>query len=346
MISDKLKVLNKVNEYDIHPDFTGGKMNIEISSGCNEDCIYCIYAAKGLHKKRKCIDEDFFYRVTKEAFDLGIEEIGLYMMGEPLTNPNIYKYVEYLKKEVGFKYVYISTNGLLCNQENIRKLAEAGIDSIKFSVSACTQKSFITHHGIDAFEVVLENIKNAHEYRCKHEKTFGLYLFYVLTRQNMHEEQMVNAVYGQYVDEIIIREIVDDLYQIKGVQEYLKISDNKKNVNGVTTVPCPQLFNRIIIDETGFLCTCCYAGDNLNKVINVENMTLADAVYSKEMEAIRRSHLENNIGHTICNRCINHVEEIMQPFSKKYGFEPVDNICYDRLDEMVKRFGGIHNGKK
>ena len=77
MISDKIKKGLKFSEFSDMPSYNGKTLNIEIASGCNEKCIYCEYSAQGLHKKSKFINEQFFYRITKEAKELGITDVGL-----------------------------------------------------------------------------------------------------------------------------------------------------------------------------------------------------------------------------------------------------------------------------
>ena len=73
MISDKMKLQTKnCDAYSVFPDFKGKTMNIEIVNMCNEKCIYCEYSAQGLHRQGGFIDDELFYKVTKEAKELGI----------------------------------------------------------------------------------------------------------------------------------------------------------------------------------------------------------------------------------------------------------------------------------
>ena len=188
MISDKIMAHSLTDKYVLKPDFHGATLNIEISNLCNEKCIYCEYSALGQHKAGGFINEELFYRVTKEAKLLGVTDVGLYMTGEPLTNPKVYDYIEYLKKQLKYEYVYISTNGILCTPDNLIKMVDAGIDSIKFSVSSSIKENFQKHHGVDAFDKVYENVKFAFEYRKKHNLNYKLYMFSIITIYNVDEE--------------------------------------------------------------------------------------------------------------------------------------------------------------
>ena len=340
MISEKIKEQN-ISEMSICPDFTGKTLNIEITNGCNENCIYCYPAACGHHKKVRMIDENFFYRVTKEARDLGITNVGLYTQGEPLVNPKVYEYVSYLKT-IGFPYVYISTNGILCTPKNLERLVNAGVDSIKFSVSGATKEGFQRHHGVDAFESVRQNIEYAYQYRTENKLSYRLFMFSIITRYNCEEKELIRKTFSPYVDELVFSNVKNGVFEIEGMDELLMVKDAEKDVieeAGIgRKIPCNQLFNRIVIDQDGYLHVCCDTIDVFTRVIDVKNISLKDAVYSKEMKRIRKMHLEHCIEHTICNRCAyGHVEGI-KSFDALDRDEMVSVEPVKRKAEILKRF--------
>lgn len=338
MISDRLKECRTVDEYTLEPSYIGKTLNIEITTMCNEKCIYCEYSARGLHKERKMIDDVFFKRVTKEAYELGITDVGLYMIGEPLMNPKVYEYIKYLKKDVGFQYVYISTNGLACTPSNLKKLVTAGLDSLKFSISGVSRETFLQHHGVDAFNLVRDNIIYASNYRKQVGSDMRLYIFAVLTKHNVHEKETLEALFGKYVDEITCVNVLPGMIGLKGMEEYLLLSEDIGE-DCSSNIPCAELFNKIVIDADGFLRSCCYAETDLTKVIDLRNIGLKEAVFGPDMQRIRKRHLENQIEHSICNRCVNRVIEEMYPLSECGGRESVTIEPFDYIAEMKKRFG-------
>lgn len=337
-ITQKLEEKRNIN-IDLYPDFTGKTLSIEISSGCNEKCIYCQYYAQGAHKKYRFIDDELFYRVTKEAKELGITDVGLYITGEPLTNPKVYDYVAYLKNIVQFDYVYISTNGLLLTPSNLVKLVDAGIDSIKFSVSGYDKESFLQHHGVDGFDLVYENIKNAYEYRKEKHLTYKLYMFSIITKYNEHYKEKFKALYEPYVDELVLADVMEN--GIKGVEKLLPQNRNSKSATaGLTkTIPCKDLFNRIAINQEGYLMACCY--DTTSRMSIVEDLkkcSLKEAVYGERMVAVRKRHMDKNICHTICNYCVNGIVEEMEPFAPQLGFENETVSIIDISGKIDERF--------
>lgn len=339
-ISDKINQYKENVELSLYPSFKGKSLNIEIASGCNERCIYCTYYARGTHKMAKMIDEKLFYRVTKEAYELGITDVGLYMTGEPLTNPNVYKYVDYLKNQIGFQYVYISTNGILLNPSNLEKLVNAGIDSIKFSVSGYDKKSFMQHHGVDAFEKVYQNIKYAFEYRKKNNLDYKLYMFSVITKYNETYKKKIEELYTPFIDEIVMSNVLSN-NSVKGVKELLSVTGNNKSItSGVTaTVPCNMLFNRISISENGYLLACCYDSSTKSCIVaDLHTCSLKDGVYGEAMVDLRKRHLENRLENTICNYCVRGIEEKVYPLTKEIDMEDCQMKNIDMTKEIKERF--------
>ena len=336
MISEKLETTRNVDEYSLTPSYVGKTLNIEITTMCNERCIYCEYSAMGLHRERKMIDEVFFKRITREAYELGITDVGLYMIGEPLMNPNVYEYIRYLKEDIGFKYVYISTNGIACTPKNLEKLVAAGLDSLKFSISGASRESFMKHHGVDAFDLVRDNIIYASNYRKKVASDMKLYIFSVLTKHNIQEKDALEKLFGSYVDEITCVKVLPGLIGLRGMEEYLML-DQDDGVDCSQQIPCSEIFNKIVVDAEGILRSCCYAETNLTKIIDLHNISLREAVYGTDMCRIRKMHLENRIEHSICNRCANRTMEDMYPLSEYGGKDKVTIETFDYAAEMKKR---------
>lgn len=338
MISNKLKEKKKFDE-QLRPSYVGKTLNIEITSKCNEKCIYCFHDINGSHGKMKNIDSELFYRVTKEAYELGVTDVGLYLSGEPLLNPDVYDYVKYLK-DIGFKYVYLSTNGLLCTPQNLRKLVEAGIDSIKFSLAAATKENFLKHHGVDAFEVVKENVKYAYEYRKQSGKKYALYAFCILTRFNKDERELMEQEYGPCVDEIIFTNVLDSVIPIKGFREYLMLEqDAAMNPKPRAVMPCPLAFNTIAVDEDGYLMICCTKSKSA-KVADLNKVSLKEGLYSDEFISLRRRLINKDVKGLVCEACCTtngeNLKEIKTLIDIDDNVEIVEHL--DATEEIRRRF--------
>ena len=64
--------------------------------------------------KKTHASNELVYRALKEAQEEGSEAVGLYATGEPFLNKKLEDFIKYAK-EIGFKYVFVTTNGAAAN---------------------------------------------------------------------------------------------------------------------------------------------------------------------------------------------------------------------------------------
>jgi len=347
-ISKRLNKLHVLpNELSVCPPITEKtQINIDISTYCNQKCIYCLGNHIGEHDHNHFINESLFYRVAREAFELGVREIGVYASGDPLTNPKIYDYIAFLK-ELGYTYIFTSTNGLLCTPDNMKKLASAGLDSIKFSISAASEKQFTAHHGVSGFEKVYDNIKFAWEYRKANGLKYKIYIFSIITKQNMHEVENMRNAFKPYCDEFLTSKMLNPFNAYIGCE---RLFDEQPaddiSISVINKLPCSMLFSRVNINAEGHLCICCHQytgpGAIAVSVADLNNTSLKDAYYCDAFKVIREKHISGNIQNTICNRCINGTQETMYSIRSACTGEPFSLDSIDISAVVDKAFPKNH----
>jgi MoaA/NifB/PqqE/SkfB family radical SAM enzyme len=105
-------------------------IDIAISINCNLNCKMCGYR-EPIGDEKGLKTEDVF-RLLRDAKELGLENIS-FSGGEALIRKDIFDIVSYAK-ELKINEIAIVTNGTLVNEENARKLIEAGITSVNISL--------------------------------------------------------------------------------------------------------------------------------------------------------------------------------------------------------------------
>ncbi len=101
----------------------------------------------------------------KEAYQEGFRGVGYYSTGEPFVSPNLAgEYVRWAK-EIGYDYVYITTNGGAVEFDKIKEVIDAGLDSIKFSINGTNRENYILVHGRDDFDRVIQNLQCTYQYK-------------------------------------------------------------------------------------------------------------------------------------------------------------------------------------
>ena len=152
-------------------------VKVELSGRCNYRCGYCALATRA-KQPQKDMDPVFFRRIAIEMRDAGVEELGLFYIGESFINPTLLvDCISYAKMIAGFPYVFLTTNGSLATYERVRACMEAGLDSLKFSINAATPEQFETIMGVKGslFERALDNLQDAWKVRQRGGYKCGLY---------------------------------------------------------------------------------------------------------------------------------------------------------------------------
>ena len=141
-----LKKANRADLYCLEPPFPHTNFLIETSNACNHSCIFCGH--QKMKRKVGKIDTNFLYDILQQAYDLGTREVGFYATGEPFLVKELPDYIR-RAKEIGYDYVYLTSNGSLATPECIRSVIDAGLDSIKFSINAPERRMYEFIHGKD-----------------------------------------------------------------------------------------------------------------------------------------------------------------------------------------------------
>ena len=114
-----LKKMDRSELYSLEPPFPKSNFLIETSNACNHECIFC--AHQKMKRKVGKIKKELVFDLLQQAYDLGTREVGFYATGEPFLVPELPEYIK-RAKDIGYTYVYLTSNGLLATPEKIEPL--------------------------------------------------------------------------------------------------------------------------------------------------------------------------------------------------------------------------------
>jgi MoaA/NifB/PqqE/SkfB family radical SAM enzyme len=285
-------------------------VKIELTGRCNFACSFC--ARSQVLRDQKDMDKAFFRRIVKDMRDAGVEELGMFYLGESFLCKWLPEAIEYAKHEVGFPYVFLTTNGSISTPQRVDDCIRAGLDSLKFSFNYCDEEQFkdIAKVKPALYRKMLENVKAAHPVRELVAKQTGhrcgLYASYI-QYDGAQGEKMAKAVEE-------IKPFVDEVYGLPLYNQANLISDdgtwdftagNRGRLDNLRDpLPCWAVFTEGHITWDGHLSACCFDHDGRFHMGDLKELDFMEAWNSKRFQELRGAHLKKNVEGTVCEGCV------------------------------------------
>lgn len=320
-----LKKANREELYSLEPPFPKSNFLFELSNACNHACIFC--AHQKMRRKVGSIDKNFAFDILQQAYDLGTREVGFYATGEPFLVKDLPDYIK-KAKEIGYTYVYLTSNGSLATPEKIRAVVDSGLDSLKFSINAPEREMYAFIHGRDDFDQVVEHLKYVNEYRRESRREFKIYVTGILTKFTEGMKDKYFEVFDGLADQIVFKTVYNQGGYMPEIDTLLRCDcDNE------TYRRCNLPFDAISITHEGYLSIENADYENMLIVADLNKVSLKEGWYGEKMKEMRRKFMENDLGGTLCDGCVNHACRPARPLMPEYS----EIEEYDFSDTLVRK---------
>lgn len=246
--------------------------------------------------------------------DSGVEEIGLFYIGESTMSPALLvKCLKHVKQALQFPYVFLTSNASLVNSMLVGELMENGLDSLKWSVNAATPDQFKETMGVKPklFEQALANIEAAWRTREAHGYKTRLYASSIKFDGEQQErmEEMLRARVRPYVDEHywlpLFKEMQSPLAEKNKARGWKPNAGNSGRLdNMVDPLPCWAAFSEGHLRVDGHLSACCFGSDDTFDMADLNEVSFMDGWNSLSFQALRKKHLSGDVHGTACESCI------------------------------------------
>jgi MoaA/NifB/PqqE/SkfB family radical SAM enzyme len=301
------------NTTEIQPEYRAEivpipkSVKIELTSQCNFQCGFCSHANTNNHC---AMDKDEYKRIVKELADAGVEELGLFYIGESMMVPWLPEAISYAK-EVGIPYVFLTTNGSLATPDKVKAIMEAGLDSLKFSFNNSDAEQFRKVVGIAPrwYAKIIHNIKEAKRVRDEGGYKTKLYASSI-KYDGDQQERMQSAV-----NEIITS--LDEHYWLPLYSFGAQATENEKALGmkpGAGNpgrleamrppLPCWAVFKEGHITSGGKMSACCFDSADKWAMADLTKTSFVDGWNSEEYQKLRKAHLNMDVHGTACEECI------------------------------------------
>lgn len=321
----RLKTANRTNLYSLYPPFPKTNFLMEVSNACNHECIFC--AHQKMKRKIGKIDKNFAFDILQQAYDLGTREVGFYATGEPFLVVDLADYIK-RAKEIGYTYVYLTSNGALATPERIRDVIDAGLDSIKFSINAPERKLYKFIHGHDDFEKVIEHLKYLNEYRKEINGNFKIYVTGILTKYTENMQDEYHRLFDHLSDQVVFKYVYNQGGYMPEIEKYLKCDSDKAERR-----KCNLPFDAISVTYEGYLSVENADYEDMLVVADLNKTSLKDGWYGEKMTEMRRRFMDDELAGTLCDGCVHRCLKEARPTLSEFS----DVQLYDFDDSLVRQ---------
>lgn len=303
-----MKITEKIDRITgIPPEYRGTNLpapksvKVSLDDRCQFKCSFCSSSSQ---TSKSRLPWPTFTKLVDELVDAGVEELGVFYIGEPMLDERLADAVRYAKN-VGMRYVFCTTNGHLATRKRVRELFQAGLDSLKFSFNYYSGEQIQQVAGVapTVLGKIIRNIEDAYEERNNGGWRCGIYASSIALDE-AQQERMADAVAK-------IEPFVDEHYWLPrysfGGQrpDGAAVRGNTGRLdNPRPGVPCFAVFSEGHVTASGDISLCCFDSHSRWVVGNLRNMSFMQAWNAPRAQALRAAHLKGDLTGTECEACV------------------------------------------
>lgn len=304
---------------------------VDLTSYCNHTCNFC---SNPRLRHNSTMGLDMAKRVLREAYDLGTRDVGLYGTGESFVVRNLHDYVA-AAKAIGYEYVYITTNGAIATPDRAKKVLDAGLDSVKFSISAGKRETYKQIQGKDDFDKVVANLRWIAQYRQDTGLSYRIYVTMVYTDVTKDEVDILEKLVLPYVDEWDPHTLTNQCGN-KSDNNSLGFIE-QSNIRGrVKSEICFQPFTSFTVTPEGYVSGCVVDYQRTLIVGDLNRSTLAEIWHNEVYKSWRQRHIDGSVRGSICYNCIYNADEPITPLMPEYAeaLKGYDSTSFIQIDSI------------
>ena len=302
----------------IPPDYLKAKLpapksvKIEISPRCNYRCGFCALRTREVQPKWD-MDFGLFKRVTREMREAGVQEVGVFYLGESFMNPRLLvDCIAYLKRELAMPYVFLTSNASMAFPEAAEECMKAGLDSLKWSVNAADEQQFEQVMGVAGklFHRALDNVRAAWDVRHHGGYKTGLYASSI--RYDGAQQEKMELLLAERVRPYVDQHYWLPLYSMGAFATtreaelgYRPTAGNQGRIGALREpLPCWSAFTEGHVTAEGKLSACCFDATANWTMGDLNKVSFMDAWNSQPFVKLREAHLKKDVRGTVCQACV------------------------------------------
>ena len=298
-MSDLKKIEHTTASYGIRSEALDFPMMCVLSFTyiCNAKCPNCPYTNSEIrsdYKDRPFMQEDTFKIIADQCGPYGAW-VRISGGGEPMLHPQAVELIEYAKR-VGAK-VGLITNGSSFTEESSRRLLNANVDMIEFSVDAADEPTYDRVRKGLKWQTLGANVKRMVELRNQLKSATKIIASGI--NQSGVDIEAVAGFWEPIVDNFQKRK-----YLTWGINDPTKSADPTPYLPPEEQIPCPFIFERLNIDSRGKVMVCGFDIAAVTDMGNIHQKSIKEIWHGKGFEYYRQKHLTGRgTDIELCHQC-------------------------------------------
>lgn len=285
-------------------------LDIELTNYCNIHCNMCPVGTGVMKRNRGFMSDEVFGKILDNIKRYHIQGVRLIRWGEPTLHTRFLDWMEALKDEGVL--VHFNTNGLLLDEEMIRRIIDIKVDSVKFSFQGIDDLTYREMRSGGSYSKLLSIIKMMHAMR--RDRCPYISVTTSTTYESDEEILHFKKEISPYCDEVSVGKTKIQHIDI----ERMKLPKNRREVYerfmkadkcGMRRMAsCPEIWDKLSINWDGSVSACCQDYDNIMIVGNILEQDLKE-IFHDEKERYYREVLKNNNYEqlALCQNCYEYI---------------------------------------
>lgn len=278
-------------------------LDVELTNFCNFNCCFCPTGTKAMQRIRGHMPDNVADAIAENVKKYNIPAVRFIRWGEPTLHPKYLSILEKVKNAGAL--IHINTNGSLLDEEQIQKLLDMHLDSIKFSFQGADEGTYNEMREGGDYLRLLDMVRKFHEMRGEKDYPYTQ-ISTTLTGETAEQIEGFKSDIGDYcdyynvgytklnhlnVDTMNIDE--EEKKKIRRVQEHETINHTFRPV-------CVEAFDKLSINWNGDVTLCCGDYDNFMLVGNILDMDLKQIFNSRAADIYRDAIAKMQYGKIKC----------------------------------------------
>lgn len=273
------------------------RLTVETTNCCNLTCSFC--PRHHINMQEGYMNEKLFRKILAETSHYLPAAMVLFFRGEPLLDERLADFIT-LAKQTGVKSVQISTNAVNLTPQWTKKLVQAGLDFISFSLDSTNKINYKKYRHYE-LEKVSENVIYFSDY-CQYLKKQGKTVPQIqISSVNNSDYEKDKNLFVQFWKKRADRVRI---YQEHSQNGILGSLTKQVNTSLSARKPCSKVFNETVILYDGQLAICNHDWNGEYSIGTIATTDIKNLWNSENYEKLRKRHLDNQLKKSeLCNKC-------------------------------------------